>query len=322
MIDADYVVRPDWLRDLAPAFANPRTGIVQAPQDYRDAGENAFKAMCYAEYRGFFHIGMVTRNERNAIIQHGTMTMVRRDAARAARAGPSGASPRTRSSACASSRRASRPRTSRRSYGRGVMPDSFLDYKKQRSRWAFGAMQIMRRHFGLLVRGRGDEALTSGQRYHFLAGWLPWLADGFNLLFTCAALVWSLAMIAFPKHVEPPLVIFSLLPLSLFVFKLVKLLHLYRTRVGATFAQTVAAAHRGARPLAHDRNRDAERPRAYATGRSSARPRSRSGTHSARRSRRRARKRALMAGLWLAAFGRAASRASTATCRASWAALT
>ena len=37
-----------------------------------------FKAMCYAEYRGFFYIGMVTRNERNAIIQHGTMTMVRK----------------------------------------------------------------------------------------------------------------------------------------------------------------------------------------------------------------------------------------------------
>ena len=55
---------------------------MQAPQDYRDADENAFKAMCYAEYRGFFHIGMVTRNERNAIIQHGTMTLVRRVAAR------------------------------------------------------------------------------------------------------------------------------------------------------------------------------------------------------------------------------------------------
>ena len=26
-IDADYVVRPEWLRDLVPAFANPRTGI-------------------------------------------------------------------------------------------------------------------------------------------------------------------------------------------------------------------------------------------------------------------------------------------------------
>jgi cellulose synthase/poly-beta-1,6-N-acetylglucosamine synthase-like glycosyltransferase len=105
VIDSDYVVRPAWLRDLVPQFADPRIGIVQAPQDYRDARENAFKAMCYAEYRGFFHIGMVTRNERNAIIQHGTMTMVRRDAAERSAAGPSGASPRTPNSACASSNR-------------------------------------------------------------------------------------------------------------------------------------------------------------------------------------------------------------------------
>jgi exo-beta-1,3-glucanase (GH17 family)/cellulose synthase/poly-beta-1,6-N-acetylglucosamine synthase-like glycosyltransferase len=243
VIDADYVVRPEWLRDLVPAFANERTGVVQAPQDYRDAGENAFKAMCHAEYRGFFHIGMVTRNERNAIIQHGTMTMVRRsllerlgwaewciteDAELGLRVFEAGFEATYIPV----------------SYGRGVMPDSFLDYKKQRSRWAFGAMQVMRRHFGLLLRGDGGR-LTAGQRYHFLAGWLPWLADGFNVLITCAALLWSLAMITFPKHVQPPLVIFSLLPMSLFVFKLVKLLHLYRTRVGATFTQTIAAAVAG-----------------------------------------------------------------------------
>src|SRR4029450_6605460 len=58
----------------------PKIAIVQAPQDYRDAQESFFKAMCYAEYRGFFSIGMVPRNERNAIIQHGTMTLVRRTA--------------------------------------------------------------------------------------------------------------------------------------------------------------------------------------------------------------------------------------------------
>src|SRR5581483_6388209 len=78
VIDSDYVVDPNWLRDLVPGFQDPRTAIVQAPQDYRDESVSAFKAMCYAEYRGFFHIGMITRNERNAIIQHGTMTMVRR----------------------------------------------------------------------------------------------------------------------------------------------------------------------------------------------------------------------------------------------------
>lgn len=243
VIDADYVVKPAWLRDLVPAFANERTGVVQAPQDYRDAGDSAFKAMCHAEYRGFFHIGMVTRNERNAIIQHGTMTLVRRtllerigwaewciteDAELGLRIFEEGYEA-TYSPA---------------SYGRGVMPDSFLDFKKQRSRWAFGAMQILRRHFDWLVRGEGGR-LTPGQRYHFVAGWLPWLADGFNLLFNGAALLWSLVMVAFPRHIEPPLMIFSVLPLSLFLFKLVKLLHLYRTRVGATFTQTMAAAVAG-----------------------------------------------------------------------------
>ncbi len=34
--------------------------------------------MAYQEYAGFFRIGMVERNEDNAIIQHGTMTVVRR----------------------------------------------------------------------------------------------------------------------------------------------------------------------------------------------------------------------------------------------------
>ena len=110
-------------------------------------GQSAFKAMCYAEYRGFFHIGMVTRNERNAIIQHGTMTLVRRARARQRwAAGPSGASPRTRSWACGSSRRATTRSTCPQSYGRGLMPDTFTDFKKQRFRWAYGAMQILKAH--------------------------------------------------------------------------------------------------------------------------------------------------------------------------------
>ncbi|MEK6202332.1 MAG: glycosyltransferase, partial [Desulfobulbaceae bacterium] len=57
-IDSDYQVSPLWLRDLTPQFARPEVAIVQAPQDYYDDQENLFKAMWYAEYRGFFYIGM------------------------------------------------------------------------------------------------------------------------------------------------------------------------------------------------------------------------------------------------------------------------
>jgi exo-beta-1,3-glucanase (GH17 family)/cellulose synthase/poly-beta-1,6-N-acetylglucosamine synthase-like glycosyltransferase len=244
VIDSDYAVHPRWLRDLASQFQTERIAIVQAPQDYRDGGVNAFKAMCYAEYRGFFFIGMVTRNERNAIIQHGTMTLVRRrileqiggwgewciteDAELGLRVFEAGYE--ATYIPC--------------SYGRGLMPDTFLDFKKQRFRWAYGAMQILRRHAGELF-GLRPTRLSRGQRYHFIAGWLPWLGDGFNLLFNVAALVWSVGMVYAPRRLDPPMMAFSALPLVLFAFKGAKLLYLYRTSVRATVRQTVAAAVAG-----------------------------------------------------------------------------
>jgi hypothetical protein len=135
-----------------------------------------------------------------------------------------------------------------KSYGRGLMPDTFIDFKKQRFRWAYGAMQILKQHAGQLFSFR--SRLTAGQRYHFIAGWLPWVADGFNLLFNTAALVWAALMIFAPQHFDPPLMTFSVLPLSLFVFKLAKLVRLYQVRVGANVRQTVAAAIAGL-ALAH-----------------------------------------------------------------------
>ena len=65
------------------------------------------------------------------------------------------------------------------------------------------------------------------------------------MIFNLFALGWSLAMIYFPQSVDAPLAMFSVLPLSLFVFKLAKLMHLYRVRVGAGVRQTIAACIAG-----------------------------------------------------------------------------
>jgi len=243
VIDSDYVVDARWLRDLMPAFEDERIAIVQAPQDYRDANQSAFKAMCYAEYRGFFQIGMITRNERNAIIQHGTMTMVRR--AELERLGGWAEWCITEDAELGlrifeDGHDATYVPVS---YGRGLMPDTFIDFKKQRFRWAYGAMQILKAHARALFLEGGP--LSAGQRYHFVAGWLPWIADGSNLLFNLAALGWSAAMVWAPRSIEPPLVVYSVLPLSLFTFKLAKLIHLYHVRVGANLRQTLAAAIAG-----------------------------------------------------------------------------
>lgn len=243
VIDADYCVEPNWLKQMVPHFSDPKIAVVQSPQDYHDGEENLFKKLCYAEYKGFFHIGMVTRNDRDAIIQHGTMTMIRRtvmdelkwadwticeDAELGLRVFEKGYS----------------AAYSHQSFGKGVMPDTFIDYKKQRFRWAYGAIQIMKGHARALFQGK-DSKLTLGQRYHFIAGWLPWIADGMNIFFTVGALLWSSAMIIVPKRVDPPLLIFAIPPLALFFFKFGKIMFLYRRAVGVNLLRSFQAAVAG-----------------------------------------------------------------------------
>ena len=244
VIDSDYIVRRNWLRDLVPQFADPNMAIVQAPQDYRDSGENAFKAMCMAEYRGFFQIGMITRNERNAIIQHGTMTLVRRSILEEVDGWPEWCITEDAALGLRIFERGYAATYLPESYGQGLMPDTFLDFKKQRFRWAYGAVLIMRHHLMALL-GLKKTKLSRGQRYHFLAGWLPWLADGFNLAFNFGALAWSVSMIWWPEHVAPPHIMFAVLPLTLFVFKLIKMFFLYRLRVAAGLRQSLAAGIAG-----------------------------------------------------------------------------
>lgn len=243
VIDSDYQVESDWLKRLVVHFDEPEVAIVQAPQDYRDFNENAFKAMCYAEYKGFFHIGMVTRNERNAIIQHGTMTLVRRKVLQ--EVGGWGETTITEDAELGLKifEHGYQATYESTSYGRGVMPDTFMDYKKQRYRWAYGAMQIMREHAGALFLNQTH--LNLGQRYHFIAGWLPWIADGFNFIFTLLAIIWSLLMISNPVHFNAPNIMISLVPILFFGFKLLKMLALYRTRMHASFVTATGAAVAG-----------------------------------------------------------------------------
>jgi exo-beta-1,3-glucanase (GH17 family)/cellulose synthase/poly-beta-1,6-N-acetylglucosamine synthase-like glycosyltransferase len=244
VIDSDYLVKADWLRDMVPHFSDPEMGIVQGPQDYRDGGENAFKAMCMAEYRGFFHIGMMTRNERNAIIQHGTMTLVRRRVLDEVGGWGEWCITEDAELGLRIFEQGHKAIYIPQSYGKGLMPDNFADFKKQRFRWAYGAVLILRHHLTQLL-GMESSQLTWGQRYHFIAGWLPWLADGFALAFNLAALVWSISMVAWPESVPPPNIIFAILPLALFVFKMFKMFFLYRRRVKATLRQSVAAGLAG-----------------------------------------------------------------------------
>jgi hypothetical protein len=187
---------------------------------------------------------MLTRNERNAIIQHGTMTLVRRKALEDVDGWSEWCITEDAELGLRIFEEGHEALYIADSFGKGLMPDTYQDYMKQRFRWAYGAIQILRRHAGILF-GLRRSRLTFGQRYHFIAGWLPWIADGINLLFNAGAMAWSLAMIIAPRQVDPPLAELSLLPVTFFSFKAAKMLYLYQTRVRTSFLRTLAAGLAG-----------------------------------------------------------------------------
>lgn len=245
VIDSDYIVSHDWLHVTIPYFDKPEVAFVQAPQDYRDGGESAFKRMCYWEYAGFFHIGMVQRNERNAIIQHGTMTLIRKKILQGIDGWAEWCICEDAELGLRLFERGHEAVYLEHSLGRGLIPDSFSGYKTQRFRWAYGAVQILKRHWRALSEGNNEEGakLTRGQRYHFVSGWLPWFADAAHMVFVIAAVIWSVLLLL--KWVEFPPTVFLVPTLSVFAFKIVAGLWLYHARVKCGWRDRLGAAVAG-----------------------------------------------------------------------------
>lgn len=244
VIDSDYILSPDWLKSMVPYFDQENVGFVQSPQDYRDANQGAFKDMCYWEYAGFFNIGMVQRNEFNAIIQHGTMTMVRKSAFDKVGAWGEWC-------ICEDSELGLRLYEAgydsvycKDSFGKGLMPDTFSGYMTQRFRWVYGAMQIIKKHWRHFLPNK-KSALTSAQRYYFVAGWLPWFSDALALLFTIASLILTTMLILNPLHSELPIKAFLLPTIGLFLFKVLRGLWLYKARVACSTFHALGAALAG-----------------------------------------------------------------------------
>ncbi len=246
VVDADYAVRADWLKALTGYFLDPKVAVVQCPQAHRDWEHNEFRRMTNWEYDGFFRIGMHHRNERNAIIQHGTMTMVRKDLLQTT-------GEWSEWTICEDAELGLRLMHAGYDLvyvdeimGRGLTPADFTAYKSQRYRWAFGAMQILKGRWSWMTR---KGPLTGGQRFHFLTGWFSWFADALHLAFTMLALLWTAGMLADAANLLPEDVHFPL-PLDLFIYPIIGFflfkaaigIILYRVRVPCSWKDTLMAS--------------------------------------------------------------------------------
>jgi exo-beta-1,3-glucanase (GH17 family)/cellulose synthase/poly-beta-1,6-N-acetylglucosamine synthase-like glycosyltransferase len=239
VLDADYAVTTDWLKDLVPAFADPAVGLVQAPQDHRDGNRHLTQAAMNREYAGFFDIGMVQRNEVDAIVVHGTMCLIRRVALLDAGGWSSDTIVEDSDLGLSLLARGWRSHYTKTRYGYGLLPSDFAAYKKQRHRWAYGGVQLIRKHWRAFLPG--GSRLTPQQKGQFLFGWLNWLgAESLGVLIAILNLIW-MPLVAFMGIAVPEAVL--LLPvLATFAVTLLHFMVLYRTRVEAPVGASLGAA--------------------------------------------------------------------------------
>lgn len=180
VIDADYMVGETWLVDLVPLFDDPKAFLFKHHKITVD-NESLIKQAMNAEYAGFFDIGMVERNEENAIVAHGTMmarlsamhevgdwttyTIVE-DSELGLRLFEAGYSAHY---------------AVNRRYGWGLLPDTveaFRNPTPPMGIWSHSNFKTPHwQHFM-----PSSTTLTSYQKYHFVAGWFFWLSDAFGAL--------------------------------------------------------------------------------------------------------------------------------------------
>src|SRR6202022_2353503 len=196
---------------------------------------------CYAmkgEDGGFFDIGMVQRNETNAVIVHGTMCLIRRAALLSAGGWSSDTIVEDSDLGLAVLEQGWQIHYTNRGYGHGLLPDTFDAYKKQRHRWAYGGLQILRKHWRhLLPRAEG---LAREQKREFALGWLNWLgAESIGVVVAILNLVW-VPVVAFGGIAIPDKIL-TIPILAAFAVALAHFVSLYRLRVAVPLGQMIGA---------------------------------------------------------------------------------
>jgi len=229
VVDADYYSTPDFLDRLVPFFANREIGYLQTPHDYRDYEKSAYLSACYAEYMPNNKVDMLGVHEYGGAFTIGTMCLLRADALRAA--GGWAEWCLTEDSEISVRIRAIgfRGIYLSETFGRGLIPATFDDYKKQRFRWTAGPVQQLMRHWRLFMPAPYARPMPGWTK---LLEILRCIAPLQTLLGVVTGLftMGSLAIAAVFGRIQPvdiPDITWTLLPFAL-ATNLVRIWHRYR----------------------------------------------------------------------------------------------
>ncbi len=246
IIDADYQVQPEYLNELVPYFIDPKIAFVQTPQDYRDYKGNPFLEACYDAYKYFFEVSMPSRNEHNAIIFCGTMGLIRKSVVQEIGGWDEWCITEDAEASLRILKLGYNSIYINKAYGHGIMPLNFEGLKKQRFRWCFGGVQVLRKHWEALMPWARwvdpTNQLTGSQRYYYLLSGLQWFNEFLTMGFTMMLLISSIAILfGWGIGLLPMSGAVAVVPLVFLVLGLGRFLWALRFRLKLTLPQALRA---------------------------------------------------------------------------------
>jgi peptidoglycan/LPS O-acetylase OafA/YrhL len=244
IFDADFVPRPDYLRELVPYFEDPAVGIVQSPQyfDTRTPGMHWLQRTAGATQELFYRWIQPARDRSQAAICVGTCAVYRR--AGLVRAGGFAQIGHSEDvhTGVKLLKVGFRVQYVPVLVSKGVCPDTLSGFLNQQYRWCTGSMSLLADrsfHEAPIIRTR--------QRLCFWAGFLYYISTAVNALVAPLpgiAMLWLL-----PDWIEPMNSVWLLGALALWFVVLPLVMHC-RWRVDVvrvqhlySFAHLVAIVH-------------------------------------------------------------------------------
>jgi cellulose synthase/poly-beta-1,6-N-acetylglucosamine synthase-like glycosyltransferase len=238
VIDADYQVTPEYLKETVGYFINPNTAWLQTPQDYRNRHQSFLTEQYYVADAYFYRTVMPSRNEENTIIFCGTMGILRRQAL--VDVGGWGEE-YISEDAELSVRLLVNGYDSlyvNKTYGRGLIPPTFEGYRKQHYRWAFGGAKILRGHFWDILFGR----MSRRQSFDYFVGSAHWFEGLFIILISWILVLLTLGeLLSFPvvTHHSQEILLIGLIPMFLLTDGITRLHMVMRDSMKLGLGQTI-----------------------------------------------------------------------------------
>lgn len=177
VIDCDYIVNPNFLAENVEKFLNPKISMIQSPQDYF---ANDTNVGLRAEYRSFFSSHMNHAQICNAVLFTGTMGLIRASILRAQKKWNPKCITEDAELGIEIQKRGYRGLYIDKSYGKGLMPFSFASLVKQRKRWSFGNMQVLKSNLLQILR---SKHFSKRQKLSFVSQLTAWFDFDLQLAF-------------------------------------------------------------------------------------------------------------------------------------------